>query len=73
MRTRLLLALLLLNALLAVALFTGSASTQVLSRGLWDCCMEDNRIESAAYCCERCCWFTWNCRADADCQDPALE
>ncbi len=70
MRRSLLLALLLLNLLLAPALVTAPAGTQVVPRGLWDCCMHDNSLDAGGYCCERCCWFTWDCRTDADCSDP---
>jgi hypothetical protein len=69
MRRSLLIALVALNLLLAVALAAGPARTQILPQGFRNCCKYDGPQESLGYCCPSCCWFTSNCRSDADCQD----
>jgi hypothetical protein len=68
MRRSLLIALVALNLLLAVALAAGPARTQILPQGFRDCCKYDGAQESLGYCCSSCCWFTSDCRSDADCQ-----
>ena len=53
-----------LNAILAVAVMTGPAASQILPGFLFrDCCKGD-------YCCESCCFFVNDCTDDEDCQEP---
>ena len=65
MRRRLLFVLVLLNVALAVSLLSAPAWTQIIPRGLFDCCKVDNPGE--AFCCRGCCWFVRNCDEDEDC------
>ncbi|MGD8362979.1 MAG: hypothetical protein PVJ04_16250 [Gemmatimonadota bacterium] len=65
MRRKLLFALIPLNCLLAIALLARVADTQVIPRGLFDCCKD---VGEAGYCCDNCCWFIHSCRSDDDCQ-----
>ena len=55
MRRKLIIGLVLLNALLAGAIATTSGVTQIIPRGLWDCCEIDEAFEP--YCCSHCCWL----------------
>jgi hypothetical protein len=64
MRRKLLLVLVILNCLLGVAVLARVADSQVLPRGIRDCC-EGTGPE--AYCCYDCCWFVQNCRSHEDC------
>lgn len=67
MRRRLVLLLILLNGTLALALASPPAQTQIIPRGLFDCCKTDGSRDLSAYCCRKCCWFTWDCDEDRDC------
>jgi hypothetical protein len=51
MRRKLLFALIPLNCLLAIALLARVADTQVIPRGLFDCCKD---VGEAGYCCDNC-------------------
>ena len=66
MRKKLLKGLLVLNILLATAILAGPLLSQVLPRGLWNCCKSEV-IESGEYCCMQCCWLVKNCDDDLDC------
>lgn len=66
MRKKLIVALVLLNALLAGAFFVMPADSQVRPRGVWSCCKSDGPGED--YCCRACCWFIANCHFDDECQ-----
>ncbi len=74
MRRRLIIGLMVLNGLIAAVLFATPAISQIIPRGLFNCCKNEatEKIESAgAYCCHSCCWFYMNCRIDEDCErDP---
>ena len=65
MRKKLILGLVLLNGLFAAALFAPAAETQMIPRGVVNCCKTAGA--PIPYCCDSCCWFTWNCRSDKDC------
>ena len=67
MRRRLLLGLVLLNCVLGIALFVRSADSQILPRGIFDCCQT---VGSEGVCCNNCCWFFPTCDGDEDCSDP---
>lgn len=58
MRRRLVVGLIVLNALLGVALF-GSLRAQILPTAFWNCCRDGN-------CCASCCWWPTDC---ADCEE----
>ena len=66
MRRRLIFALILVNCLLGIALFARSADSQIIPRGLFDCCQGAG---SEGYCCNNCCWFSKNCESDQDCRE----
>ncbi len=68
MRGKLIAGLIVLNVLLAAAIFAAPAVTQIVPMGLTNCCKFD--LEPDGYCCAACCWWTWDCREDMDCQDP---
>ena len=68
MRRKLLTALILVNALLAGAVLTSPAATQMMTRGLFDCCKGGAAESEEEYCCYECCWLITNCRSDKDCQ-----
>ena len=71
MRRRLIIGLIVLNGLAAGALVATPAVSQIIPRGLFDCCKEEapEAIASGdAYCCSSCCWFYRNCRDDKDCE-----
>jgi len=65
MRRKLIIGLALLNGLFAAALFALPAETQIVPRGLFDCCKQETPWND--YCCLRCCWFFPNCDGDEDC------
>ena len=65
MRKKLMVALVIANALLAGAFLAVPADSQIKPRGLWACCQSDGPGES--YCCRGCCWFTANCITDEEC------
>jgi len=65
MRKKLIIALILLNALLALAQFIQPAGSQIIPLGLFDCCQSDGPGD--AYCCANCCWFVNNCNGPEDC------
>jgi hypothetical protein len=65
MRKKLIVALVLLNALLAGAFLAVPADTQIIPRGIRNCCQSDGPGDR--YCCRGCCWFTFNCFSDQDC------
>jgi len=64
MRRKLVLLLVLLNCALGMAILTRSAESQIIPRGIFDCC-EGGGPE--AYCCFGCCWFVRNCVGSQDC------
>ena len=56
-----------LNAILAVALMTGPAASQILPAWIFeDCC---KGTFPNAYCCDNCCFFVNDCEDDEDCED----
>ena len=65
MRKRIIMGLVLLNVLLAVALFATPARSWVASFTLSDCCHGEG---SRAYCCRECCFLTKDCDYDRDCR-----
>lgn len=66
MRKRLIVALVLLNTLLAGGLY--AAQAQVWPFAFWeDCCVNAGTPEG--YCCRQCCIFTNDCNDDEDCRD----
>ena len=67
MRRKLILGLVLLNGLFAAALISQPIETQIIPRGLFNCCKDTG---PDGYCCFRCCWFIVNCWDDEDCLDP---
>jgi hypothetical protein len=69
MPRRLLSLLIVLNAALALALASPPAHTQILPRGIFDCCKVDESLDLTAYCCRKCCWFTHDCEDDGDCRE----
>ena len=64
MRRKIVVALVLLNAIIGAALFAAPAATQIIPLGIRHCCKYDAQLP---YCCEWCCWFTLNCYGDDDC------
>lgn len=68
MRRKLLFVLILVNILLAGALLAKPAATQIMTRGLFDCCKGGAAESEEAYCCYQCCWLITNCHSDKDCQ-----
>ena len=65
MRKILIAGLVVLNGLLAVAVFATPAETQFASSKQVDCC---RGVGSEAYCCRECCWFNNNCSSKQDCR-----
>ncbi|MCY4399951.1 MAG: hypothetical protein OXE96_11510 [Gemmatimonadetes bacterium] len=65
MRKGIMMGLVLLNVLLAVALFAAPARSWVSSFTLSDCCQGEG---AKAYCCRQCCLLTENCDYDSDCR-----
>jgi len=77
MRRRFIIGLIVLNGLVAAALFVTPADSQIIPRGLFNCCKSEateataataTRGPGGAYCCSACCWFYRDCRRDADCE-----
>lgn len=68
MRRRLLLVLILVNTLFAGALLAKPAATQIMTRGMVDCCKGGEAKSEEPYCCYECCWLITDCRSDKDCQ-----
>lgn len=66
MRRKLITALLFLNVGFAIALVTRPVETQVVPRGLFNCCQG---TAGDAYCCRNCCWFISDCSTDEDCRE----
>ena len=66
MRKKLMVVLVVANALLAGAFLTVPADSQIKPRGIRSCCQSDGPGED--YCCRGCCWFTANCFTDEECQ-----
>ena len=62
MRRRIVFALILLNCLLGIALFAHSAGSQIIPRGIRNCCSEEG---GDPYCCNLCCWFVQDCESSA--------
>ena len=67
MRRKLTFALVLLNLLLGIAILARSADSQVIPRGILNCCQQDG---GDPYCCFGCCWFVYDCKTQRDCDDP---
>ncbi len=67
MRGKLIVGLLVLNGLLAALLTSAPAISQIIPRGLFNCCKTEATELDGAYCCDACCWFTRECRSDEDC------
>ena len=65
MRRRLTVGLFLLNALIGAAIYAVPADSQIIPRGLANCCKSAG---PDAYCCHSCCWFWPNCDTDGDCK-----
>lgn len=65
MRRRLLIGLILSNALLGLAVLASSSRSQVHPTANRDCCEGDGA--GLMYCCHGCCWFFQDCRTDSDC------
>jgi hypothetical protein len=71
MRRKLVVGLIVLNGMLAGALVTTPAKTQIIPLGLFNCCKTGEVESLGAYCCFHCCWFTFNCFDHDDCEaDP---
>ena len=66
MRRKTIIGLVLLNGLIAGVLFSYPAETQIIPLGILNCCKDDMGFHP--YCCYSCCWFTFNCIDDDDCQ-----
>jgi hypothetical protein len=64
MRKRLIYGLLVLNGLLALALFTVPADAARVATGGFNCCQSSGGSD---FCCHSCCWFVHDCDADGDC------
>lgn len=71
MRRKLIVGFMILNGLLAALLISSPAISQVIPRGIFDCCKTEASEEDGAYCCASCCWFTKECRSDEDCEGGA--
>lgn len=64
-RTRHVVGFVILNAILAVAVMTGPAASQILPASFFlDCCKGRG---PSAYCCDFCCLFANDCENDEDC------
>jgi len=71
MRRKLVVGLIVLNGVIAGALLTTPAKTQIIPLGLFNCCKTGEVESPGAYCCHACCWFIRNCSVDKDCEpDP---
>lgn len=64
MEKRIIIALVVLNALLAFAAHRSPAGPQPARPGPVNCC---RGVGPEAYCCKRCCWFGQSCTSDLDC------
>ena len=67
MRRKLIVGFMILNGLLAVLLIAAPAISQVIPRGLFNCCKSEATEMEGGYCCASCCWFTRDCLYDGDC------
>ena len=65
MRRKIVLSLIVLNAVLACLSLGPPLASQILPRGPADCCQPSPLGE---YCCYGCCWFTWDCDVHEDCE-----
>ncbi len=65
MRRKLIIGLVLLNGLIAPALFVKPAETQIIPLGIFHCCKGG---PGERYCCASCCWFTFDCLDDEGCR-----
>lgn len=61
--------LIILNILLATALAATPLVSQILPRGLWNCCQQEMVESVGEFCCYGCCWWVRNCSGDADCSN----
>ena len=66
MRKKLIIGMAILNGLFAVALFAVPANSQKLPFAIFDCCQGSGQ---SAFCCNNCCWFTFDCNSTEDCRD----
>jgi hypothetical protein len=66
MRRSVIIGLILLNGLLAAAIFAPPTISQIIPLGLVDCCKTESS-EFGPYCCQDCCWFVANCVFNEDC------
>lgn len=66
MRRRLVVGLILLNSLLGLTLLAVPADSQIIPRGVFDCC-ESGEADDP-YCCRGCCWIWSDCDEDGDCK-----
>lgn len=66
MEKRIVIALVALNALLALVAYRSPAGPQMrpAPTGPANCCRGEG---PEAYCCERCCWFGPGCQSNAEC------
>ena len=67
MRKKLIMGMAILNGLFAVALFALPANSQITTFAIFDCCFDAGGPNG--YCCDNCCWFTFDCDDDEDCRD----
>lgn len=65
MRRAVIAGLIVLNVLLAVALFATPAQTLITRFTRTDCCWGEG---ARAYCCRECCWLVKNCDRDRECR-----
>lgn len=66
MRRRVLMSgLVVVNLMLAFALWAQPAATQSGPEAIFDCCETINA--PGAFCCFGCCWFVENCDVNEDC------
>lgn len=65
MRRKLFFALILNNCLLGIALFTKPADSQIIPRGIRDCCQYEEG--EGDYCCAGCCWLVRDCSPSEPC------
>ena len=65
-RTRHIVGFVILNAILAVAVMTGPAASQILPASIFRDCCKDTGPD--AYCCENCCIFVNDCENSEDCE-----
>lgn len=60
MRRKLVVGLAVLNGLVSLLFLATPADTQILPKGIFNCCETDAGEEP--YCCEDCCWFVSGCQ-----------